>query len=79
MKIQDKYYKIINFNDSNISTYIPTIKMWMMNALELKENKEELIFIVNEQIIDEKINTFITMLEKYGKVIKMSEFNDYFK
>lgn len=27
----------------------------------------------------EKINTFITMLEKYGKVIKMSEFNDYFK
>jgi hypothetical protein len=79
MKIQDKYYKIINFNDSNISTYIPTIKMWMLNALELKENKEELIFIVNEQIIDERINTFITMLEKYGKVIKMSEFNDYFK
>ncbi len=79
MKIQDKYYKIINFNDSNISTYIPTIKMWMMNALELKENKEELIFIVNEQIIDEKISTFITMLERYGKVIKMSEFNDYFK
>lgn len=78
MKIQDKYYKIINFNDSNISTYIPTIKMWMMNALELKENKEKLIFIVNEQIIDGKINTFIMMLEKYGKVVKMSEFNDYF-
>ena len=78
MKIQDKYYKIINSNDSNISTYIPTIKMWMMNALELKENKEELIFIVNEQIIDEKINTFIMMLEKYGKVVKMSKFNDYF-
>lgn len=78
MKIQDKYYKIINSNDSNISTYIPTIKMWMMNALELKENKEELISIVNEQIIDEKINTFIMMLEKYGKVVKMSKFNDYF-
>ena len=78
MKIQDKYYKIINSNDSNISTYIPTIKMWMMNALELKENKEELIFIVNQQIIDEKINTFIMMLEKYGKVVKMSKFNDYF-
>ncbi len=77
MKIQDKYYKIINFNDSNISTYIPTIKMWMMNTLELKENKKELIFIVNEQIIDEKINTFIMMLEKYGKVVKMSEFSDY--
>lgn len=51
--------------------------MWMMNALELKENKEELIFIVNEQIIDEKINTFIMILEKYGKVVKMSKFNDY--
>ncbi len=79
MKIQDKYYKIINFNDTNVSTYVPTIKMWMLNALELKENKEELIFIVGEQIIDEKVNTFIAMLEKYGKVIKMSEFNDYFK
>ena len=79
MKIKDKYYKIINFNDSNISTYIPTIKMWMLNALELKDNKEELIFIINEQVIDEKINTFITMLEKYGKVVKMSEFDDYFK
>ena len=79
MKINDKYYKIINFNDSNIPTYIPTIKMWMMNALELKEKKEELIFIVNEQVVDEKINVFIAMLEKYGKVIKMSEFNDYFK
>ena len=41
MKIQDKYYKIINFNDSNISTYIPTIKMWMLNALRFGRVKAE--------------------------------------
>ena len=50
-----------------------------MKAITYKEKKEELIFIVNEQVVDEKINVFIAMLEKYGKVIKMSEFNDYFK
>lgn len=79
LKIKDKYYKIINFNDSNIDTYVPTIKMWMMNALELNEKKEKLVFIINEQINSEKINTFINMLNKYGDVIKLSEFNDYFK
>jgi len=78
LKIKNKYYKIINFNDANIDTYIPTIKMWMMNALELKEKREKLIFVVNEQVSDEKVNTFIKMLEKYGEVIKLSEFNKYF-
>lgn len=78
LKIKDKYYKIINFNDSNIDTYVPTIKMWMMNALELSEKKEKLVFVINEQISDEKINTFIRMLSKYGEVVKLSEFNDYF-
>jgi len=52
--------------------------MWMMNALELKEKREKLIFVVNEQVSDEKVNTFIKMLEKYGEVIKLSEFNKYF-
>lgn len=79
LKIKDKYYKIINFNDSNIDTYVPTIKMWMMNALELNEKKEKLVFVINEQVSDEKINTFIKMLSKYGEVVKLSEFNDHFK
>lgn len=78
LKIKDKYYKIINFNDSNIDTYVPTIKMWMMNALELSDKKEKLVFVINEQVNDEKINTFIKMLSKYGEVIKLSEFNKYF-
>ena len=79
IKIGNKYYKIINFNDSNIDTYVPTIKMWMMNALELNENKEKLVFVINEQISDERVSTFIRMLSKYGEVLKLSEFNEHFK
>lgn len=79
LKIKDKYYKIINFNESNIDKYVPTIKMWMMNALELNDKKEKLVFVINEQIDDEKINTFVKMLSKYGEVVKLSEFNSYFK
>ena len=79
LKIKDKYYKIINFNESNIDKYVPTIKMWMMNALEHNDKKEKLVFVINEQIDDEKINTFVKMLSKYGEVVKLSEFNSYFK
>jgi len=49
-----------------------------MNALELSEKKEKLVFVINEQVNGEKINTFIKMLSKYGEVIKLSEFNKYF-
>ncbi len=79
LKIKDKYYKVINFNDSNIDSYVPTIKMWMMNALELRDKREKLVFVINEQINDEKVNMFIKMLSKYADVVKLSEFNSYFK
>jgi hypothetical protein len=79
LKINDKYYKVINFNDSNIDTYFPVIKMWMLNAIELNERKEKLVFVINEQVFDDKINTFVAMLSKYGEVIKLSEFSKYFK
>ena len=79
LKINDKYYKVINFNDSNIDTYVPTIKMWMLNAIELNERKEKLVFVINEQVSDEKINTFVTMLSKYGEVVKLSEFSKHLK
>ena len=77
-RINNKYYKIINFNQNNIDKYTPTIKMWMLNSIELKEKKEELVFVINEQVLNEKTDIFIKMLSKYAKVIKMDEFNDYF-
>lgn len=79
LKIEKKYYKIINFNENNIDKYTPTIKMWMLNAIELREKDEELIFVINEQVLDEKSKMFIEMLSKYGKVLKLDEFNEYFK
>lgn len=78
MMINNKYYKLIELNDTNVSTYISTIKMWMLNAIELKEDNKELIFIVNEQVYDEKVKRIISMLESYSKVIKTSDFIDYF-
>lgn len=79
LKIDGKYYKIINFNDSNISTYITVIKMWMLNAIELEERNIKLVFVINEQILNEKVSKFVKMLNKYGEVIQMNEFNKYFK
>ena len=79
LKIDGKYYKIINFNDSNISTYITVIKMWMLNAIELEERNIKLVFVINEQILNEKVSKFVKMLNKYGEVIQMNQFNKYFK
>ena len=73
MKSDNKYYKIINFNDSNVDKYMSVIKMWMLNAIELKEKNEELIFIVNGSYDNEKVNIFIKMLDKYGKVFKLED------
>ena len=78
-KIADKYYKIINLNDSNVDGYMMTIKMWMLNAIELKEKKEQVIFIVNELIKNEKTEKFIRMLDKYGEVIRLSDIDNYFE
>lgn len=78
LKINDTYYKIITFNDNNIDTYMPKIKMWMLNAIELTEKKEKLIFIINEQETNSKTKKFIEMLGKYAEIIKITDFNDYF-
>lgn len=77
-KIDDKYFKLINFNDSNVDSYMMTIKMWMLNAIELKEKNEKIVFIVNELIRNEKTEKFIKMLEKYGEVVRFSEIDRYF-
>lgn len=73
-KIGKKYYKIINLNENNVDKYTPTIKMWMLNAIELKEKSEELIFLVNEQFSDDKTKIFIEMLKKYGEVMMIEDF-----
>ena len=78
-KIENQYFKVINLNDKNIDKYTPTIKMWMLNAIELRDQNQELIFLVNEQILSDKTEIFIKMLEKYAKVIKTNEINDYLK
>ena len=78
-KVDDKYYKIINFNDSNVDGYMMTIKMWMLNAIEIKEKNQQIVFIVNELVKNSKTEKFIKMLDKYGEVVRFSDIDEYFK
>ena len=77
-KIDNKYYKILSFNDLNIDRYTSIIKMWMLNAIELEEKNKELVFLVNELVRNDKTEKFIKMLKKYGEVVKVTEIDNYF-
>ena len=72
-KINNDYYKFITFTEKNIDTYMSTIKMWMLNSLELKDANKNLKFIVNGYMDDEKCQKFINMLSKYAEVKKFGE------
>lgn len=78
LKIGKDYYKLITINDQNVDKYIPTIKMWMLNSIELKDKGERLIFVINEQISDTKTKNIVSMLKKYGTVIYLNNIDDYF-
>ncbi len=77
-KVNNDYYKIIMFDDKNINSYTPTIKMWMLNAHEMSKNNIKLVFVINDLATTEKTNKLIRMLEDYGKVIRFSEFDKHF-
>ena len=76
IKLRDTYYKFINFTDSNVDTYMSIIKMWLFNAIELKELNKRLVFVVNGDMANEKVSMFIKMLKKYGEVIGLEDVNN---
>lgn len=78
-KIGEEYYKFISFDETNVDSYIPIIKMWMLNSHEMKKINVNLVFVVNDLINNEQTSKLVKMLSDYGKVIGTSEIGDYFK
>lgn len=50
-----------------------TIKMWSYNSIELKKTNKKLVFVINSELFNDKVNKFIEMLNEYGKVIKFDD------
>lgn len=73
-KIKDKYYKIIFLTEDNYNGYIAMLKMWIANSIILKKENKELIFVLDDNINNNKTNNYKRMLTDYGKVITIKEF-----
>lgn len=73
-KIDDKYYKLIFLTEDNYSGYVAILKMWIANAIMLKKEKKELIFVLDDTLKNDKTETYNQMLSDYGKVITVQEF-----
>ncbi len=73
-KIKDKYYKIICLTQENYNGYVAMLKMWIANCIMLKKENKKLIFIVDDNVQNEKTKSYIKMLDDYSNVITIQEF-----
>lgn len=73
-KIKDKYYKILCLTQENYNGYVAMLKMWIANCIMLKKENRKLIFIVDDNVQNEKTKSYIKMLDDYSNVITIQEF-----
>ena len=73
-KINDKYYKLIFLTEDNYNGYVAILKMWIANSIMLKKENKELIFVLDDNLNNEKTETYKKMISDYGKVISIQDF-----
>lgn len=73
-KINNKYYKLIFLTEENYIGYVGVLKMWIANAIILKKEHKELIFVIDDLINNQKTKTYKKMLSDYGEIITVQEF-----
>ena len=73
-KIDDKYYKLIFLTEDNYSGYVAILKMWIANSIMLRKEKKELIFVLDDNLNNEKTKSYKKMLSDYGKIISINDF-----
>ena len=73
-KINNKYYKIIFLTEDNYSGYVAMLKMWLANSIILDKEKKDLIFVIDDNINNEKTNNYKKMLSDYAKIISIQDF-----
>ena len=73
-KIDNKYYKLIFLTEDNYSGYVAILKMWITNAIMLKKEKKELIFVLDDTLNNEKTKSYKNMISEYCKIISIQDF-----
>lgn len=73
-KINNKYYKLIFLTQDNYSGYVAILKMWIANCIILKKENKELIFVLDDNLNNEKTNLYKKMLSDHGKIITIQDF-----
>lgn len=75
-KINDYYIKILEFNERNYKNYMDKIKMWAFNSMELKKKSINLIFVVDDNMKNERTQRYIQILEEYSKIIDIESIDN---
>lgn len=73
-KIDNKYYKLIFLTEDNYSGYVGILKMWIANSIILKKEDKELIFVLDDNLNNNKTNLYKKMLSDYGEIISIQDF-----
>lgn len=73
-KIDDKYYKLIFLTEDNYSGYVAILKMWITNSMMLKKENKELIFVIDDNMKNDKTESYKKMLSDYAKIISIDDF-----
>ena len=73
-KIENNYYKIIFLTEDNYAGYVGILKMWIANAIMLKKENKQLIFVIDDLLKNNKTESYRKMLSDYGDVITVQEF-----
>lgn len=73
-KIDDKYYKLIFLTEDNYIGYVGILKMWIANAIMLKKENKQLVFVIDDLLKNDRTESYKKMLSDYGKIITIQEF-----
>lgn len=68
------YYKIICLTEENYSGYVAILKMWITNSIMLDKEDKKLVFVIDDNINNEKTKAYKKMLGDYGIVMTLQDF-----
>ena len=72
--LNNVYYKIICLTEDNYNGYVAILKMWIANYIMLKKENKKLVFVIDDNINNDKTKSYKKMLNDYGIVMTLQEF-----
>lgn len=72
--LNNVYYKIIYLTEDNYNGYVAILKMWIANYIMLKKENKKLVFVIDDDINNDKTKSYKKMLNDYGIVMTLQDF-----